>query len=88
MLSVSFIIFVALISRSNNLRKNKITIKFFCMKLCPNCNVELYYLGLNRFHEGRRWGVIGNLGELFVKKKSFNIYTCPKCGKVEFYIPR
>ena len=54
---------------------------------CLRCDTKMVYTGLHRFHEGTRWGVLGNLFELFVKKKSFELYACPKCGKVEFFAP-
>jgi Zn finger protein HypA/HybF involved in hydrogenase expression len=55
---------------------------------CLRCsNVKLLYSGNFKFHEGTRFGALGNLFELFVNKESFDIYVCPKCGKVEFYVP-
>jgi len=44
------------------------------------------YAGTKRFHEGRRWGVLGDLGELFVKRQKFDIYICPNCGRAEFFV--
>jgi hypothetical protein len=44
-------------------------------------------VGSKEFHEGSRWGVIGNLGELFVNKEALDMYACPSCGKVEFFLP-
>jgi len=44
------------------------------------------YVGTKRFHEGTRWGVLGDLGELFVKRESFDVFVCPRCGRVEFFI--
>ena len=32
-------------------------------------------------------GLFGNLFELFQNRESFDLYVCPKCGKVEFFIP-
>ena len=53
---------------------------------CPRCNVPLTYAGTKSFHEGARWGVLGELGELFVNKEKFDVYYCPSCGKVEFFV--
>ena len=53
---------------------------------CPRCNQELEHLGTKRFHEGTNWGVLGELGELFVKRERFDIYACPRCGRVEFFV--
>ena len=54
--------------------------------LCPRRAVELDYVGTKKFHEGARWGALGELGELFVKKEHFDIYVCPRCGRVEFFV--
>jgi len=54
--------------------------------VCPRCNVAKAYLGTKRFHEGRRWGLLGDLGELFVNKETFDVYACPSCGSVEFFV--
>ncbi len=53
---------------------------------CPNCHVSLAYAGTKKFHEGTRWGLLGDLGELFVNKETFDVYYCPRCGKVEFFV--
>ena len=54
---------------------------------CLRCGIKLIYSGIYHFHEGKRYGVFGNLFELLVNKESFDIYVCPKCGKVEFFVP-
>ncbi|MCB1093119.1 MAG: hypothetical protein KDL87_16390 [Verrucomicrobiae bacterium] len=53
---------------------------------CHRCDSRLEYAGTKRFHEGSRLGVFGDLAELFVKRESYDVYFCPTCGKVEFYI--
>lgn len=53
---------------------------------CLRCSATIEHLGTRRFHEGTNWGVLGELGELFVKREQFDIYACPKCGKVEFFV--
>lgn len=45
------------------------------------------FVGKRTFHEGTRWGVLGDLFELLVNKESFHVYHCDTCGKVEFFIP-
>lgn len=55
---------------------------------CIRCNTKLLFSGNYKFHEGASIGFLGNLFEAFVNRESFDIYTCPKCGKVEFYIPQ
>lgn len=54
--------------------------------LCSRCNVEMEYKGTKNFHEGTPWGVIGGLGELFVNKEQYDVYVCPNCGVVEFFV--
>ena len=53
---------------------------------CPRCSRALDYVGRKRFHEGTNWGVLGELGELFVKREHFDVYVCPRCGRVEFFV--
>ncbi len=53
---------------------------------CTRCSVPLEYVGTKAFHEGTRWGVLGDLGELFVNKQKLDFYFCPRCGRVEFYV--
>jgi Zn finger protein HypA/HybF involved in hydrogenase expression len=54
---------------------------------CLRCKVPLIFSGNYKFHEGAKIGLLGNLFELFVNRESFDLYICPKCGKVEFYSP-
>jgi hypothetical protein len=53
---------------------------------CPRCEAPLDYVGTKAFHEGTRWGVLGELGELFVNKERFDVYVCKRCGRVELFI--
>jgi Zn finger protein HypA/HybF involved in hydrogenase expression len=54
--------------------------------ICPRCDVALEYGGTRAFHEGTRWGVLGNLGELFVNRETLDVYICPRCGRIEFFV--
>jgi Zn finger protein HypA/HybF involved in hydrogenase expression len=54
---------------------------------CLRCNTPYIYSGEYKFHEGPKIGILGNLFEAFVNREAFDIYACPKCGKVEFFIP-
>ena len=38
---------------------------------CPRCETDLAYVSTKAFHEGTRWGFLGELGELFVNKERF-----------------
>ena len=53
---------------------------------CLRCQADLEHLGTKRFHEGRNWGVLGELGELFVKRDQFDAYVCRRCGKLELFV--
>ena len=52
---------------------------------CLRCNVPMAFSGNYKFHEGTKFGFFGNLLEVFVNRKSFDLYICPECGKVEFF---
>jgi uncharacterized protein YbaR (Trm112 family) len=54
--------------------------------VCPRCEVNLDFVGTRDFHEGTRWGALGELGELFVNKQRFDVFVCPRCGRVELFI--
>jgi hypothetical protein len=53
---------------------------------CARCNRTLDYVGRKRFHEGTNWGALGEIGEFFVKKQHFDVYVCPRCGRVELFV--
>ena len=53
---------------------------------CARCDVALEFVGTRDFHEGTRWGALGELGELFVNKQRFDVFVCPRCGRVELFI--
>jgi hypothetical protein len=53
---------------------------------CPRCPAKLEYQGTKKFHEGANWGILGELGEIFVNRQQFDVYTCPRCGRVEFFV--
>ncbi len=53
---------------------------------CIRCKSSLTFIGTKNFHEGTRWGVLGELGEFFINKENLDMYACKSCGKVEFFI--
>lgn len=53
---------------------------------CVRCDVKLDYQGTKSFHEGTRWGALGDLAELFQNREHFDVYVCPRCGRVEFFV--
>ncbi len=54
---------------------------------CPRCATPLHYAGTKDFHEGTRfWDFLGGLFELLKNRESFDVYVCPRCGRVEFFV--
>ena len=53
---------------------------------CPRCPAKLEYQGTKKFHEGANWGILGEIGEIFVHRQQFDVYMCPRCGRVEFFV--
>lgn len=55
---------------------------------CPRCDTALQFQGTKRFHEGSRgWAFwLDQLGELFVNREHFDVYVCPRCGRVEMFV--
>ena len=54
---------------------------------CLRCHVPMLYKGEFKFHEGTRIGALGDIFELFQNRESFQLYFCPQCRKIEFYLP-
>jgi predicted nucleic-acid-binding Zn-ribbon protein len=52
---------------------------------CPRCGTTMKNAGRKTFHEGRRMGAIGQIGELMVNQMQFDVIICPACGKTEFF---
>lgn len=55
---------------------------------CLRCGKRMQYAGQYRFHEGGHLGALGNLFELLENRETFDLYCCPGCGKVEFFVPK
>ena len=53
---------------------------------CLRCNQRIEYIGAKEFHEGANWGVLGDLAEVFVGHETLEMYHCPQCGHVEFFV--
>ena len=43
--------------------------------------------GTRKIQDRQHWTTFGNLVELLANRDSFDLFVCPKCGKVEFFIP-
>lgn len=55
---------------------------------CPRCYTALDHVGTRSFHEGSQAApfLFGGLGELFVNREHFDVYICPRCGRVELFV--
>lgn len=47
---------------------------------CLRCEIRMNYLGNKSFRE---WGFLGGLG---IDREYFDVYVCPRCGHVEFFV--
>ena len=54
---------------------------------CLRCYTPMAFFGNSQFHEGFPTGVFGAIGELFINRRSFDLFICPECGKIEFFSP-
>ena len=57
---------------------------------CLRCDTRLLYSGIFNFQEKIHSGVaffVPWLAIAFAKKQGFEIYVCPDCSKVEFFVP-
>lgn len=53
---------------------------------CLRCKIPMINNVNSNLHEGSGIGAIGELLELVSNRESFDVYFCPKCGKVEFFL--
>jgi hypothetical protein len=58
----------------------------FRSKSCLRCDVVLTYAGRKDFHEGVKLGALGDLAELFIGQTKLEMYVCPGCLRVEFFM--
>src|SRR6185295_2267275 len=52
---------------------------------CLRCSTALNLVGKTRREGGGDTSFLKAIGDLFAKHEEFNIYTCPRCGHVEFF---
>ena len=55
---------------------------------CLRCQGTMRIIGRKRFHEGSQAlpFLLGDLGELFINRQSFDVFACGSCGKVELFV--
>ncbi len=54
---------------------------------CLRCNGEMLFLGRENLQKGASGPWVGNLNFSMQGGFEVDIYSCPKCGKVEFFQP-
>lgn len=54
---------------------------------CLRCRTEMRFVGREKFQLGQTGWLLGDLSNLLSGALDLLIYTCPKCGKVEFFRP-
>ena len=52
---------------------------------CLRCNCEMTYSGTRKIQLGETGWVLGDLPNLLAGSMEVDIYSCPECGKIEFY---
>jgi hypothetical protein len=55
---------------------------------CLRCKEPMFFRGNSNFHEGARMGALGDIFELLENRESFDVYFCPTCGNIEFFLPK
>ena len=53
---------------------------------CLRCDSEIEFLGTKNFLEGTHLDAW--LGDFFLNRERLDVYVCPKCGRVEFFVDR
>ena len=53
---------------------------------CLRCGRQMRYIGREKLQLGQTGWVLGDLPNLFAGAMSVDIYTCPECRKMEFYL--
>jgi hypothetical protein len=59
---------------------------FYSTINCLRCSIPMVFGGTRKIQDRQHWSTIGNLVELLSNKDSFDLFVCPQCGKVEFFI--
>ncbi len=54
---------------------------------CLRCGERLGFVGRQKFQLGQTGWLLGDLPNLVAGSLELDIYFCPVCSKVEFYLP-
>ena len=52
---------------------------------CLRCGVEMEFVAREKIQLGQTGWLLGDLGNLLAGALETAIFTCPKCGKLEFF---
>ncbi|MBO4928993.1 MAG: hypothetical protein J6D61_00950 [Clostridia bacterium] len=55
---------------------------------CLRCGRQMHYIKREKLQLGQTGWVLGDLPNLFAGAMSVDIYTCPDCSKIEFYLAK
>lgn len=53
---------------------------------CLRCGKAMRYIKREQLQLGQTGWILGDLPNLFAGAMTVDIYTCPACGKIEFYL--
>ena len=53
---------------------------------CARCNTEMQTLGTRTLPGASTGGILGELSELFTDREKMEVFACPNCGRVEFFV--
>jgi len=59
---------------------------FYATINCLRCEVPMIFAGTRKIQDRMHWTTVGNLLELLSNMDSFDLYVCPQCDKVEFFV--
>lgn len=54
--------------------------------LCTRCKNEMKHMGTEKLQLGQTGWIFGDLPNLFAGAMEVDIYVCPECRKLEFYL--
>lgn len=55
---------------------------------CPRCDSAMEFLMREKFQKGESGAWVGNLNFSFRGGFEMDVYSCPRCSRLEFFLPR
>ena len=53
---------------------------------CLRCNQKMKYMMTEKLQLGQTGWILGDLSNLFAGALEVDFYSCPGCGKIEFFV--